>query len=438
MSVLAAVLAMITAPNAGSQTPPGVPGAATDLPDVIDSCIYYPAPSKDRLCQSWVRAVDRYQPIGPNTIGTASVRKFDRVNAVFVQSGQTTLTFSGKITGTRLEGMVLWGSAESGPTMKWAGRFFRRPSGDAAAGSRVYAMCAGKVSVVNTANHSVVTVDLNNDPNKPAGAITVSRDSSKAWVSTLDPGWKATLFAIDGVGGTITQTIPLQNTPIPQGATSLAVSGDGSTLYAAGISKERAVVVTFDAATGALKATQPLAKGYTGGELTLNPRLVISGTNLVLDDGTVQDTAVPGPAIFGSDAHGVAAFPDGKRICSLSTYEKRGNNAVLGQPGIVEIGTKAIQQRRGCTAVSPDGTKTYSAGQQLRSESGTAQSNPDFGAVVGLMWGNSAGITQDGKIIYTAARNSGMVYTIDPATNLTTDAIPVCQGPLLGMSPYAR
>lgn len=65
--------------------------------------------------------------------------------------------------------------------------------------------------------------------------------------------------------------------------------------------------------------------------------------------------------------------------------------------------------------------------------------NPDFGAVVGMVWGRSAGITPDGKAIYTTGNSGDLVYTIDAATNLTTDVIRVCQGPtVLGMAPYTR
>jgi hypothetical protein len=409
---------------------------ASALPTVINSCFYYPPPSKQRLCQTWVRYGDRYQGIAGGTMGVVTVQRFDAAGAVMIQASDTTWTYSGKITGNRIQGTASFGPPESTASFKWLATFFYPPSGDPATGSHVYVGCGDKVSIINTANHSVSTVNLD-DPGKPVGAIAVSADSSRAYVSSQDSGWKAAIFAIDGRKAAIAGKFPLQNSPIPSGATSLALSGDGSTLYAAGLGKSVAIVA-MDAASGAIKSTQPLPKGYSGGELVMNPRLIVSGSNLVLDDATIVDAAVPGgaTAIFGSDSHGLAAFPDGKRICALSTLETFGAKAVLGKAAVVTLGTKAINRRQGCSAISPDGAKTYAGGQQLLSQEGTAETNPNFGTVVGAAWGQSAGITTDGKTLYTTGGTGSMVYTIDTASSLTTDAIRACEAPqFLGMEP---
>jgi DNA-binding beta-propeller fold protein YncE len=308
--------------------------------------------------------------------------------------------------------------------MKWSATAFYPPNGDVAAGRHVYVTCDNEVSIINTADHSVRTVHLN-DPGKSIGAIVVSADSSKAWVSVPDPRWKSSIYIIDAQNATVASRLPLQDTPIPSGATSLAVSGDGSTLYAVGIGKAGAAIVALDAASGTVKSTRPMPKGYTGGELVFNPRLVISGSNLVLDDGTIVDIAVPSGAhaIFGSDSRGLAAFPDGKRICSPN--------------GVVTVGTRAVERKPGCSAISPDGALTYQSGQQLRSEAGTAATNADFGAVVSWL-GAAVGMAPDGKSLYTlgGSLSGAAVYTIERATHLTTDAIRVCEGPhLIGMEP---
>jgi hypothetical protein len=74
---LALALCFLSAHPASAQT------AASALPIVIDSCFYYPPPSKDRLCQSWVRVVDRFEVIGGGNMGVTTPQQFDKNDAVF-------------------------------------------------------------------------------------------------------------------------------------------------------------------------------------------------------------------------------------------------------------------------------------------------------------------------------------------------------------------
>ncbi len=410
--------------------------AATPLPTVIDGC-FLDQKGKPGLCQTWILKGNQYNPVGGGNLGSVTVERFGPVGATFNQSGPGAMfVYSGNISSNHIEGTLRIGST----TLKWSATFFYPPHGNPALGRHVYVAGSDKASIINTANHSVKTVTLN-DPGpqpKSAGAMVVSADSSKAYISNEDSNWKATIFVIDGESGTVANKFPLRSTLIPSGAISLALSGDNSTLYAVGIGKAGAAIIALDTATGAVRATLPISKGYKGNAQVFNPRLIVSGTNLVLDDGTIVDTVVPsgGSPIFGSDGRGLAAFPDGSRICSSGTVETFGNRTVLGPPAVVTIGTKAINSRHGCSAVAPDGTRTYVGSQQLRNEQGTPESNPLFGAVVGSIWGKSVGITSDGKTLYTTGGTGPILYTIDVATNLTSDVIQVFDGPeLIGMPP---
>ncbi len=165
---------------------------------------------------------------------------------------------------------------------------------------------------------------VNLKPGTKVGAITVAPGSSRAYVSSDgDPAHPGELFVIDGNAGTLFQKFSMKNTGTPSGVTSLVVSGDGSTLYGIGWDRNHLeeALVTFDASTGVGKTTKPFPKGS---------RLVISGSNLIADTGTILDTAVPGGLIFGNDSRGLAAFPDGRRVC------------VNG--GILTIGTGEIKR----------------------------------------------------------------------------------------------
>ncbi len=350
--------------------------------------------------------------------------------------GAGTRIYSGKITGNHLIGTVTFGLTAAAPQFRWAGTLFSHPTGNPANGQHVYVACDDKVSVINTANHAVATVSLD-APGQRVTSLSVSADSSKAFVGMADPHGKALIFSIDGRGGASVRALPLKDSPIPSGVTSVALSADGSTLYAAGTDKTGTVplIVALDADSGAVKESRKQPTAYFGNAVVFNPRLVFSGTSLLLDDATPTGfVAPPGPRIFGNDGHGLVAFPDGVRLCA-ATSSSPDHRIIIGA-AIVTIATKAVIRKSGCAVVSPDNEKIYSNGQPLKSEVGSATSNPDFGAVVGAIWGNSNGITADGTTIFTSGGVGPTAYTIDTTTHLTTDAINVCEGPrVLGMAP---
>jgi hypothetical protein len=381
-SVSLALLAMLISAQTGA--------LAAQLPKVIDSCWSPEPPSKDKQCSVWVRDGDKYNELASGRKITP--QRFDTDSASFFiddGNGPPMFTYSGKITGNRIHGSLtlrLPSVPSWSQEVEWSASFFDPPAGNAASGRHVYVACENEISIVNTADHSVSTIPINS-PGKPISAIVVSPGSVKAYVSNSgDPKNTATIFEIDGLSGTISRRISLQNTPTPSGFVSLAISGDGSTLYGVGLNKSQTgtVILALDLGSGAIKASVQLPNGYTGNEMVWHPRLVISGSKLVLDDGTLVDIAAPvaAPAVFSSDSYGLAAFPDGRRICAANSATVSPNRKVLTGAGVVVIGTRELLHNPGCTAISPDGTKTYVSGMPLRNQEGTAATNTNFGAVL--------------------------------------------------------
>ena len=366
---------------------------------------------------------------------TLAVESFDAAGVVISGregNSQMTKTFSGKIAANQIQGTVtmnLGTLSPARPQYNWIARFFYPPAGDPAKGHSVFVACENKVTIINTANHAATTLNL--DLQKVTGAIAVSPDGSKAYISDLgDPRHPADLFVVDGRSGAIVQRFSLQNTPTPYGVSSLAISGDGSTLYGIGFDKPHlnSAIVALDASTGVAKTSELLPKTYRWDSNQHDPMLVVSGSTLVLDDNTVLDLRAPpgAPLIFGSNAQGLAAFPDGKQICS--------------REHVFAIGNRAPTRGIGCNAVSPDGARVYASGQPLQNQEGTPATNPYYGSQVGGLWGSGGiGVTADGATLYTVDTDRSMVFTVDTATNLTTDAIPVCEKPqLLGIEPLHR
>ena len=423
---------LVVTVSAAAQTLAQKPAPAR-LPNVIIACVD-PAPSsRAKACQTWVRTGDTLYELGSGN--TLAVERFGAGGVVISGkegNSQVTKTFSGKIVANHVQGtetMDLGTLSPARPQYNWFARFFYPPAGDPAQGHYVFAACENKVTIINTANHATNTLNL--DPQKVTGALTVSPDGSKAYISDLgDPRHPADLFVVDGHSGAIVPRFSMQNTPTPYGVSSLAISGDGSTLYGIGFDKPHlnSAIVALDASSGAAKASELLPKTYRWDSNQHDPMLVLSGSTLVLDDNTALDFALPpgAPLIFGSNGHGLAAFPDGKQICS--------------REHLFMIGTRASVRSLACNAISPDGTKVYASGQLLHNQEGTPATNPYYGSQVGGLWGSGGlGVTSDGATIYTVDTDRSMVYTVDTATNLTTDAIPVCEKPqLLGIEPLRR
>jgi len=353
-------------------------------------------------------------------------------------NGEITETYRGRVTGNRIEGSLEYTYASvklpKPATLPWLASYFYAPTENPATGRHVYAACAAEVSVINTADHSVRAVKVEATGHS-VGAIAVSPDSSTAYVSSDgDPFHPATLWVINGSTGTVTRSFNLKDSPTPSGLSSLAVSGDGSTVYGFGWDRKHvwSTLVALDPTSGAAKASAPLPEGNRA------QRLLLAGSKLVLDSGTVVDLPVPSgaPPVFGNGS-GLSAFPDGARICS-------------GQR-VLAVGTgAALRNVPGCGPISPDGTKIYANGAGfagIRTLAALPATKLDPEEAITVVGGSAIGLTADGRTVFALDSSAapdgsptrtghGAVYTFDTATNLMTDAIRVCEKPLLlGVEP---
>ena len=126
---------------------------------------------------------------------------------------------------------------------------------------------------------------------------------------------------------------------------------------------------------------------------------------------------------FSANSHDLVASPDGKHFCF-------GDRGLDVQPSPLGIGH--------CTAISPDGTRTYRGGVALIEEGGAAESNNGFGKGIVALPPATGGmvITPDGATLYVAESDADLLYAYDAKTNLLYDVVHVCKHPLmLGIQP---
>ncbi len=101
-----------------------------------------------------------------------------------------------------------------------------------------FVVCEDQASFINIGDYSVTTIDLKLGEFYIPKSIAVSPDGTKAYVSTggQTPTWyPAKLVTLDATAGKVAQTLSLAKSPVPSGFVSLAMAGDGVTLYGSGV-----------------------------------------------------------------------------------------------------------------------------------------------------------------------------------------------------------
>jgi len=401
--------------TSGRQSLPSAPSDRT--PNVIDSCIDQGPQSKTKICTNWARVGDgKFVNLSNST--QLAIEQFGGAGVV-ISSKQAnapmTETYRGKIVGNRIEGTLEYtyaGVQSARPAvLPWSASYFYSPTENPATGRRVYAACEAEVSVINTADHSVSSVKVEAKGHSVA-AIAVSPDSSTAYISSDGESFRpATIWVVNGVTGAVTRSFNSKDSPTPSGLSSLAVSGDGSTVYGFGWDRKHlwSTLVALDANSGAAKASVAVPQGNHA------QRFLLAGSKVVLDSGTVVDLPVPSgaPPVF-SNGNGLSAFPDGARICS-------------GQ-SILAVGTGVVLRRvPGCGPVSPDGTKIYVNGAGfvgVRTLPALPPTKLDPEESITVVVGGALGLAADGKTVFaldggtapdgSAARTGhATVYTFD-------------------------
>jgi YVTN family beta-propeller protein len=201
--------------------------------------------------------------------------------------------------------------------------------------------CSQAVVVVDIANNSVVSTIPIDGP----GAIQITPDGSRVYLATFGTG----VSVIDTSTNTIIDTIPLDS-----GAGALAISRDGTRLYAGGTS-----VSAIDTGTNTVMATIPVDDGTRG--LAVTP----DGTRVyvTLPDGnvavinTLTNTVIATIPIGGFYLRGIAITPDGTRayvanfgFTSVSVIDTATNTVTAAVP--VDLFAEHI-------AITPDGARAY-------------------------------------------------------------------------------
>ncbi|HEX3576940.1 MAG TPA: YncE family protein [Thermoanaerobaculia bacterium] len=219
---------------------------------------------------------------------------------------------------------------------------------------------AQQVSVIDTSTNTVVaSIPTDSQPL----TIIVSPDGSRAYVSTLAstpvfPVLPAppNISVIDTATNTVVAKIPL-----PHLSFYLAISPDGTRLYASDPSFSGVGVSVIDTSTNSVVASIP-----TPGRRPYGLAITPDGAHLYIaaaytGDIFIADTATNAVVDAISDpdvlyTEGLALSPDGSRLYAGSTTGFRTidtatkTQLALGQPGGVNI------------SVTPDGTKAYLIG----------------------------------------------------------------------------
>jgi hypothetical protein len=423
--------ALLVAPGdalPGTRASRAAPPAGRGL---IDFCIDRSPGYSSRTCDTWMRQDDSLIDIYSREV--LHIERLDAGGVLITGTGgQSAIAkrFSGTLTGNHLDGTMTMQVLSVTLSSTGSGWFFQPPPASARSEQTAFVLCPGQASMINTGDHTVTTVAL--DTTQQLRSVTVSPDGSKAYVSTTtSPPESARLFVLDAKTGTIAKTADLKASPTPTGFASLAIAGDGTTLYGVGFDRKHTgmTIVAMDAGSLAVLGAIPLPASYRWDTDQQDPRVVMLGTRVALDDGSLPDITPPkgGPAVFGSTVSGLAAFPDGSRLCSRGRII-----TVTGFPG-----SGTVQPYIG---ISPDGSQIFTMGIPIIDKLGTSATNRNYGVQTAVLLANpAAGETPDAKTGFAVERGIERVLTIDVAGGVITDAIPICAGAqLLGMPTLTR
>jgi len=247
--------------------------------------------------------------------------------------------------------------------------------------------------------------------------------------------------ALQPNAGAVSSPAVLASVPVGEGPTLLAVSPDGSRVYAAANAK----LSVIDTADNRVLATLPIDP-YPAG-LALTPdgkRAFVSSlfsVHLVTVDLVVDAVLTP-IDLFADRFRGgfgfIAVTPDGK-----SAWVANQANQVLGIVGIAKADTNSqnMDMRPVDIAITPNGRAAYIAGCKNFCATGTVEVLDTRSLVVtaSITIGSNpyrVKLSADGTRAYTTNLGAATVSVIDVATNSVTATVPVPVEPTgLAVSP---
>ena len=266
-------------------------------------------------------------------------------------------------------------------------------------------------------------------PGVPGGALAVSADGVKAYVASSSDGGVA---VIDTVIEAVTTTIPIPGNDIESDVLDVAVSPDGTRVYAFsrnfGASPQNSSVSVIDTRPASPAYNQVISTIDVGApDYAYAKRLAVSPDGarvyvLVLDsvgDGTVSvidtttNTVVGSPITVGNAPRNMVVSRDGARVYVTNTGD--GNVSVIDTTTNTAVGAPiSVGGIPYAATISPDGARLYVIASEnnqgkvwvIATATDTVVGSPiAFGTTVptGLILANAdAVVSPDGKRLYVA------------------------------------
>jgi YVTN family beta-propeller protein/cysteine-rich repeat protein len=282
------------------------------------------------------------------------------------------------------------------------------------------------LTVVDTATDSVVTTIA--IPGPAPRSATVSPDGYRVFVGD-GGGFNGKIHVVDAVTNTVTKSIAVFS-----GIGDLAVTPDGTRLYATGGSSVKAVDLTTETFITFISDPTVLVPDGIAIHPTLPRAYAAAGgfdSMLVIDTST--NTVV---TTISQSERSIAMHPDGTRgfgiiactFCSDPPHVMQFDTATNTNL-ITRIVTTGVPIRLG---IHPDGTPLFAATDAVVLSRMDTGSNTETLAVA--MGTDLRGVTvhPDGSRVYVADRLADEVLVVDPTTLAILDTIPV------GDAPYAH
>jgi YVTN family beta-propeller protein len=265
------------------------------------------------------------------------------------------------------------------------------------------------VSVIDTATDTVI--DAIPGIINPWG-IVFDPDGTRVFVAEAGPG-TFRIAVIDVATRTITDSV----TGLPSYPTMLAISPDGSTLYAA--TESSSTITVIDVATLTVVGPVTGISGNVYGMAVSSDGSRLYAVRYIADDLAVVDTATD--AVIGAIAVGdfpreVALSPDGTRAYVTDLADDTISIVDLGANTSSPVPAAPVVNPAG-VAVSPDGTRVYVTGAG-NATLGAFDADGVFitSTTVGTSPQNVA-ITPDGGRAYVSNQSSSSVSVVQIETD---------------------
>jgi YVTN family beta-propeller protein len=310
------------------------------------------------------------------------------------------------------------------------------PTGVAISGSTVYVVNTGDysnngtVSVVDAATNQVAqTIPVGFAPTR----AVASADGTRVYVANYD-----TVSVIDTTTNTVISTvaIPVQDGEYYNGVWDVAVSPDGTRVYAARGDGTVSIIDTIPTSPTYNQVISTTPVGFWDGDMELSS----DGTRIYAADG-VRDTVVvldsktmrtvgnidagPGPVDV---AHNIAVSPDGNR--AYVTEEVR---VVQPASGGYSSGY-LITDSQGNTWVV---TGTYSAVSVIDTNPASATYNTRIATITVPDGAQDVAVSPDGTRAYVTQSDGKTVTVIDTRTNTVIGTVTTDQNPTTGAGSIA-